>query len=120
MSTGLSIERLRREGEAFVEQLSREYFLAHAGLKESAELQQIYEKHHGILSRDALDLTRETFEGSPEGSEEWRSARLLLDWQVVSQSDRELAALDEREIAWEGDAVVRTADGVRPHRVVGR
>jgi hypothetical protein len=111
MSAGLSIERLRREGEAFIEELSREYFLAHAGLKASAELQPIYQKHRGVLSRDALDLTRETFADSAEGSDERRSARLLLDWQVVSQSDRELAALDEREIAWEGDAVVRTADG---------
>ena len=57
MSTGLSIERLRREGEAFMEELSREYFLAHAGLKASAELQPIYQKHRSILSRDALDLT---------------------------------------------------------------
>jgi hypothetical protein len=111
MSAGLSIERLRREGEAFMEELSREYFLAHAGLKASAELQPIYGKHSGILSRDALDLTRETFASSAEGTDERRSARLLLDWQAESQSARELAALDEREIAWEGDAVVRTADG---------
>jgi hypothetical protein len=111
VSTGLSIERLRREGEAFMEELSREYFLAHAGLKASAELQPIYQKHRGILGRDALDLTRDIFGSSAEGTDEHRSARLLLDWQVVSQSDRELAALDEREIAWEGDAVVRTADG---------
>jgi hypothetical protein len=41
MSAGLSIDRLRREGEAFMEELSREYFLAHAGLKTSAELQPI-------------------------------------------------------------------------------
>ena len=111
MSSGLSIERLRREGEAFVEELSREYFLAHAGLKTSAELQPIYQMYGAVIGPDALDLTRETFTASAVGSEEWRSARLLLDWQVVSQSDRELAALDEREIAWEGDAVVRTADG---------
>jgi hypothetical protein len=111
MSRGLSIERLRRDGEAFMEELSREYFLAHAGLKASAELQPIYAKHRGILSRDALELTRETFLATAEGSDERRSARLLLDWQAESQSARELAALDEREITWEGDAVVRTADG---------
>ena len=107
MSRGLSIERLRSEGEAFMEELSREYFLAHAGLKDSAELQPIYEKHRGILSRDALELTRETFVASAEGSDERRSARMLLDWQVEAQSSRELAQHDEREIAWEADAVVR-------------
>ena len=94
-----------------MEELSREYFLAHAGLKASAELQPIYHAHRAILGRDALELTRETFANSPDGTDERRSARLLLDWQVESQSARELAALDEREIAWEGDAVVRTAEG---------
>jgi hypothetical protein len=49
--------------------------------------------------------------GSGEGSEDRRSSRLLLDWQVESQSSRQLAALDEREIAWESDAVVQLADG---------
>ena len=56
MTRGLSLERLRREGETFMEELSREYFLAHAGLKSSAELQPIYHKHAGILNRDALEL----------------------------------------------------------------
>jgi hypothetical protein len=107
----LSLERLRHDGEAFMIELSREYYNAHAGLKASAELQPIYEKYAKILGRDALDLTREAFLGSAEGSEERRSARLLLDWQVESQSSRELAPLDEREIAWEADAVVRVADG---------
>ena len=111
MSAGLSIERLRREGEAFMQEISREYFEAHAGLKASAELQPVYAKHREILGRDALELTRETFLATADGSEERRSARLLLDWQAESQSARELAPLDEREIAWEGDAVVRLADG---------
>ena len=110
MST-LSLERLRREGEAFMEELSREYYDAHAGLKPSAELQPIYEKYAAILGRDAFELTREAFFGSAEGSEERRSTRLLLDWQAESQSSRELAPMDEREIAWEADAVVRVPDG---------
>jgi len=111
MSAPLSIERLRREGEQFLEELSREYYEAHSGLKASAELQPIYHEHREILGPDALEVAREAFVGSAEGSEDRRSARLLLDWQVESQSSRQLAALDEREIAWESDAVVRVADG---------
>jgi hypothetical protein len=111
MTAPLSIERLRREGEQFMEELSREYYDAHSGLKPGADLQPVYEKHRAILGPDALAVAREFFEGSAEGSEERRSARLLLDWQVESQSSRELAPLDERQIAWEGDAVVTTADG---------
>ncbi len=111
MTPPLSIERLRGEGEAFMQELSREYYEAHSGLKPNAELQPIYHRHREILGADALEVAREAFVGSAEGSEERRSARLLLDWQVEAQSSRQLAALDEREIAWEGDAVVKTADG---------
>ena len=111
MSAPLTIERLRREGEQFMQELSREYYEAHSGLKASAELQPIYHKYRAILGPDALEAAREAFVGSAEGSEVRRSSRLLLDWQVESQSSRELAPLDEREIAWESDAVVRVADG---------
>jgi hypothetical protein len=113
MTSPLTVERLRREGEQFMEELSREYYDAHSGLKSSAELQPVYERHRQILGPDALAVAREYFEGSHDGSEDRRSARLLLDWQVESQSSRELAPLDEREIVWESDAVVSTADGRR-------
>jgi hypothetical protein len=111
MSGPLTIERLRREGEEFMQALSREYYEAHSGLKAIAELQPIYEVYRSILGPEALEATREAFVGSAEGSEERRSSRLLLDWQVESQSSRELAPLDEREIAWESEAVVRVGDG---------
>jgi len=113
MTSRLSVERLRREGEQFMEELSREYYDAHSGLKPTADLQPVYAKHRDILGADALAAAREYFEGSTDGSEDYRSARLLLDWQVDAQSSRELAPLDEREIAWEADAVATTADGRR-------
>ena len=93
-----------------MEELSREYYLAHSGHKATAELQPIYAKHGAILSPDALGLTLETFQKSPESSEDRRSSRLLLDWQAESQSARQLAGLDEREIAWQGSAVVQVTD----------
>jgi hypothetical protein len=111
MTGRLSVERLRREGERFLQALSRELYLAHAGLKASAELQPIYAQYARILGPDALELARELFLGAAEGSDDQRSGRILLDWQVESQSSRQLAALDEREIAWEGDAIIRLANG---------
>jgi hypothetical protein len=111
VSRSLSLESLRTGGEQFIQDISREYYLAHSGQKPTAELQPIYAKHAEVVSEDALALTLEAFRGSKPGSEDHRSARALLDWQVESQSGRELAALDEREIAWEGSAVVRVPDG---------
>jgi hypothetical protein len=104
--TKLSIETLREQGEAFMIDISRELYLAYSGQKPSAELQPIYGKYAGVLDADSLGLALEAFRSAPDGSEERRSARLLLDWQAESQSGRQLAALDEREIAWEVSTVV--------------
>ncbi len=107
----LTLERLRAEGQAFTEEISRESYLAHSGHKQSAELKPIYDRHAEILGTDALDLTLDAFKNSEKGSEERRSASLLLEWQLESQASRSLAELDEREIAWESSAVITTADG---------
>jgi hypothetical protein len=107
----LGVERLRAEGEAFFEALSRELYESYAGLKPAAALQQIYSRYASVLGPDSLAMVREAFLAAAEGSEERRSARLLLDWLAESQSARELAPLDERQIAWEASAVVRLPDG---------
>jgi hypothetical protein len=106
----LSLESLRAGGEAFMHEISREYYLAHSGHKATADLQPVYAKYANILGPDALALTLEAFRGAAPASEEQRSTRLLLDWQAEAQSSRQLATLDEREIAWEGSAVVRLPD----------
>ena len=109
--SALTLDRLRAGGEAFMQEISREYYLAHSGQKPTAELQPVYARHAAVLGPDALALTLDAFRAAPESSEERRSARLLAEWQAESQSARQLAPLDEREIAWEGTAVVTVADG---------
>src|SRR4051812_28041887 len=111
MSGPMSVERLRTEGEAFMQELSREFYESLSGLKSEALIQRVYEKHREMFSEDALEVAREMLEGSAEDTDERRSARILLDWQVESRSSRELAPLDEREIEWEGDTLVRLPDG---------
>jgi hypothetical protein len=106
----MSLDRLRRDGEVFMEELSREYYLAYSGQKQSPELQPVYARHAAILGEESFELTREAFLSSTEGTEDRRSARLLLDWQADSQSSRQLAAQDEREIEWEGTAVVNVGE----------
>src|SRR3954466_600803 len=94
-----------------MEAISRESYLAYAGLKKTAELQPIYDKYARVLGKEAFELTLEAFQGAGEGTEEKRSARLLLEWEIESQAAKPLAALDEREIEWENTAVVRIPDG---------
>jgi len=107
----LTLERLRAEGQAFMEAISREGYLAYSGHKHSAELQPIYKQYEQVLGRDALELTLDAFGSAPEASEERRSARYLLEWEIETQAAKPLAALDEREIEWENSAFVRSPDG---------
>ncbi|HJR63930.1 MAG TPA: hypothetical protein VJ803_09510 [Gemmatimonadaceae bacterium] len=109
--SALTLDRLRLRGQALMEEVSREYYLSHAGLKSSAELQPIYRGYADVLNEEALALVRERFQRSPHGSEERRSARILLEWQLDAQVQRLLAPLDEREIEWEATAVLRLEDG---------
>lgn len=106
----LSIERLRDDGQAFMEEISREYYLAGAGLKPVAELQRVYERHASSIGPEALAFVRAELTRSAPGSEEHRQARMLLEWLAELQSSRKLAPLEEREIAWESAAVVRLED----------
>jgi len=107
----MTLDTLRRGGERFMEDISREYYLTGAGHKTTAELRPIYEKHSAVVGEQALELALDAFRSAPDDSEERRSTRLILDWQVESLVSRELASLDEREIAWEASAIVRLPDG---------
>src|SRR5690349_17607784 len=107
----LTLAVLRRDGEAFMEALLREQYLAVSGHKPNAELRPIYQRFTHVLGPGALELTRDAFRTATAGTEDSRSARALLDWQVTHQASRELAELDERLIAWEANAVIRLPDG---------
>lgn len=109
--SGLTLGYLRKEGQEFMEAISREAYLAYSGHKPSAELQPIYKKYESIFTRDALELTLEAFTSASPGTDERRSTRSLLEWEIESQASKPLAALDEREIEWENAAVVRSSDG---------
>jgi len=105
------LDALRERGEAFLVELSREYYEAHAGLKDEAQLQPIFARHARAFDDDALAQVQERFRDAAPGSEAHRSTRMLLDWLVESRCGRELAELEEREIAWEASAVIRGNDG---------
>lgn len=109
--TLLTLERLRHDGQAFMEEISREYYLAGAGLKSTADLQPIYERHKAVTGGDAVLYVRELLRHATPGTEEHRQSRMLLEWLAEMQSSRALAGLEEREIEWEGKAIVTLADG---------
>jgi hypothetical protein len=92
-------------------EVSREQYLTGAGHKQTAALQPIYQRHAAVLSEDSLAFALENFQGAVPNSEEWRSARLIAEWQAEAQSSRALAEHDEREIEWEATAHATLEDG---------
>ena len=109
--SSLDLERLRAEGQAFMEAISRESYLAYAGHKKTADLQPIYKQYDRALSTEALELTLDAFRSARDHTDDKRSAQSLLEWEIESQAAKPLAALDEREIAWENSAVIHSPDG---------
>src|ERR1043166_650456 len=89
-----------------MEEISREYYLVGNGLKATADLQPIYDRYAAIIGSEALHLVREEMDRTPARSEERRQTRMLLEWLADLQSSRELAPLEERELAWESSAVI--------------
>ena len=106
-----ALDRLRRLGEPFMEELSRAQWLVGAGYSADIDLRGIYAKHAAALSDESLAAALDAFRATSPGTEEHRSARSLLDWQIEARAARETAQLEERELAWEATATVRLADG---------
>ncbi|MFL5563379.1 MAG: hypothetical protein ACJ79K_18080 [Gemmatimonadaceae bacterium] len=108
-----ALERLRRLGEPFMRELSRAQWMVGAGYASDIDIRGIQAKHAAALSDDSLAAAREAYRDAAPGSEEQRSARSLLDWQLEAQASRVTAELEERELAWESSAVVALDDGRR-------
>ena len=106
-----ALDRLRRLGEPFMEDISRAQWMVGAGHAREADLRGIYAQHAAALSEESLAAALEAWREAPAGSDAHRSARALLDWQIEAQAARETAQLEERELAWEASAMVRLPDG---------
>lgn len=109
--TGINLDRLRERGNEFAGRISQEHYLAHAGLAPAVQLQQVYAEYSDVYSERTLEMVREHFANSPPNTDEHRSARTLLEWVVDTRAGQSAAALDEREVAWEGAAFVTTSEG---------
>ena len=110
MTRSLTLERLRRDGEAFMEEISREYYLALAGHKAAPVLTPIFRKYEHVSGADAIALTREALESAANGAERSR-VRALLEWMVDKSVRDQMSALEEQVMAWEGKAMVKLPAG---------
>jgi hypothetical protein len=106
----VTVDVLRARAQSFMEELSREGYLAYSGQKQDADFQAIYARYADVLDKETLSSCIYQFQNAQD-DETLRAARAMLEWQVESQAGRQLAALDEREIALENSEVINLDDG---------
>src|SRR5919201_6085016 len=104
MSMAIEIETYSREAEQFVSALDREYYLHFAGLKESFEIEAIYERHANLFEKESVERLRERLASAPRGDEERRSRYLLqlaVEGFIGEATKAQATELAEREAALE-------------------
>jgi hypothetical protein len=78
----MNLDSYRRSAETFVSELTGEYYRHYAGLKDSYEIEPIYEEHRELFTRHAVESLREVRAAAPAGSEEIRRLTMLVDFAV--------------------------------------
>ena len=78
----MDLEAYRRSAETFLTELTREEYRHFAGLKETYEIEPIYERHADLFTRGSVERLRGLVDASTPGSEQQRRMRMLLDFAV--------------------------------------
>ena len=94
----MDVNAYRRSAEAFLTDLTREYYLHYAGLKETYEIEPIYGRHEELFTARAIDDLREQRDATEPGSDDSRRLRMLLDFAVEGHLGEQTKAL-ETELA---------------------
>ena len=118
----MDVSAYRQSAEAFLTDLTREYYLHYAGLKEAYEIEPIYERHEELFTARAIDSLCAS-SAPPPRREATRAARLrmLLDFAVEGHLGEQTKALETELAQPRGHADAgarRPADGLP--RVLGR
>lgn len=111
----MDLEAYRQSAEAFLAELTTEYYRHYAGLQDEYEIEPIYARHGGLFTREAVESLRVLADrgGTPPESETGRRLRMLVDFAVegyVGQQTKAVEAeLARREaalqVAVEGEAI---------------
>jgi hypothetical protein len=89
----MDLDAYRVSAEAFVAELTAEYYRHYAGLSESYEIERIFDHHPGLFTREAVEGLRDQLLASPD-SEAQRRLMLLLDFAVEGHLEESTKALE--------------------------
>jgi hypothetical protein len=97
----VDLEAYRRSAETFLSDLTREEYRHFAGLKDTYEIEPLYERHVELFTRASVERLRGLYDMSSPGSDTRRRLQMLLDFAVegyIGQSGKATEAeLAQRE-----------------------
>ncbi len=102
----------RQSAEAFVSELTAEYYRHYAGLSDDYEIEPIYARHADLFERGAIEELRARTDAAAPGSDERRRLTMLLDFAVEGLSGQRTKEL-EAELAHREAALTITVGGER-------
>src|SRR6478672_7589278 len=98
--TGRELDAFRDAADRFIAEIDDEYYLHYAGLKDSLELEAIYERHEELTKLE----TAQRLEGAP--SELWRFACEGFLGNLTRSHQERLAKVEsELEVTVDGERV---------------
>ncbi len=108
----MELEAYRQSAEAFLTDLTREEYRHFAGLKNSYEIEPIYEAHAELFTRGSVERLRGLTDASSPGSDQQRRLRMLLDFAVQGHIG-DAAKRAEAELAGREATLTLEVDGQR-------
>ncbi len=95
----------RSSAEAFLAELTGEYYRHYAGLQDEYAIEPIYARHRELFTRSAVDSLRTLMAQAPAGTDERRRVAMLVDFAVegyvgeaTKQTEAELAHREARTV----------------------
>ena len=88
----------RQQAEQFIQSLELEWYRHFAGHKDSLEIEEIYNRHADLFTREAIEELKSHLAQAEPGSDEQRARRMLLDF-AVEHYIGQLTKTDEEELA---------------------
>lgn len=102
----MTIEKLREQSENFNQEISKEFYLQGAGLKDEIDVDKIYSKYPGIHKNENIDLIQKEIENNKDNPAEINRLNILLENLYNEIISFELRDLRMQELAKETNGTI--------------
>jgi hypothetical protein len=114
----LTIKNLREQSENFNQEISKEFYLQGAGLKNEIDVDSIYSKYPGIHKKENIELIHKEIENNQDNPTELKRLNILLENLYNEIMGFELSELNMKALAKETNGSIEIDNKKVPFRSV--